>query len=182
MNKNLKINELNQLKKGDAVFRKDEPILCIGIVIQGSLRFENGGVIRTAAKGAMVSITDLFFGKSLGDYTAAEDTYLYTFPVKDTAALENFLSSNPDYRGIVVHSMAVELAEYLRERERLLALAAGVQERFLNDAEEKPPKELFPLKCDADKVSNYQEYAKNPLRDSQKILLQQQTYGILPDR
>lgn len=160
MNKNLKINELNQLKKGDAVFRKDEPILCIGIVIQGSLRFENGGVIRTAAKGAMVSIADLFFGKSLGDYTAAEDTYLYTFPVKDTAALENFLSSNPDYRGIVVHSMAVELAEYLRERERLLALAAGVQERFLNDAEEKPPKELFPLKCDADKVSNYQEYAK----------------------
>ena len=49
MNKNLKINELNQLKKGDAVFRKDEPILCIGIVIQGSLRFDFGGVIRTAA-------------------------------------------------------------------------------------------------------------------------------------
>lgn len=155
----LKVNALNPLPKGSVVFRKGDPIRCIGILMKGSIKMTGGGIHRIAEKGAMIAVADLFCGSYLCDYTVEEDAVLYPFSVNDSGRLEEFLSSNADYRGIVVHSMAVELSDYLKERESLLQFASQIQEQFVHGAKE-PLEEAYKLQCRDDMVANYKEYAK----------------------
>ena len=154
----LKINALNHLQKGTVIFRKGESIHCIGAVLQGSVRILSSGIQRIAQKGAMIGLSDLFYGRYLCSYLVEEDAVIYPFSITDRKALEEFLYQKPEYRGIAVYSMAVELSEFLNERERLLSFAGEQYERLKKQGE--PPDELFSLHSSADKISNYQEYAK----------------------
>ena len=99
----LRMKELNQLKKDTVLFEQGSPVRCIGIVIKGSVMVQSGGIRRIAGKGAMLGVSDLFFQEYLGDYIVTEDTFFYAFPAENAGEWENFLESNPDYRGIAVH-------------------------------------------------------------------------------
>lgn len=154
----LRMNALNQINEGTVFLKKGDPVFCIGIVMKGSVLVKSHGISRIAKKGDMVAVSDLFSDQYIGDYSALEDTILYAFSVKNEKQLNDFLGSNAEYRGIIVYSIAKELAEYLGEREKLLKIAENMHDYFEGE-EDRNPKQLFCLKCDKKKVCNYREYA-----------------------
>lgn len=172
----LKGNELNQLEKGTVLFKKGEQVRFFGMIAKGSIRIAGSGIFRIARAGAIVGIADLFYSEYLSDYTAEEDTVFYAFRAIDSGLLESFLNSNFDYRGIVVHSMKRELADYLKEHEALLKRAAGlymdlkemysaasedgVSDKMVQKLLEEEPQDAFALSCEEKKLAYYQECAK----------------------
>ncbi len=159
----LKMNNLNQLEKDAVLFEKGRPIRCIGALIQGSVRIEGGGMSRIARKGSMLAVSDLFFGQYTGNYIVEENAVVYTFSVTDTASLGKFLEQNADYRGIIVHSIAGDLLEYLNGRERLLKFAAEVRDCLDADDGKGLAEEWFTLECEEEKLASYRECASIPL-------------------
>ena len=174
----LKMNELNQLEKGTILFQKDAPVSCIGILMRGKIRFWNGGICKTINKGAVISIADLYFQKYMGDYVIEEDAVFYPFAVNSVELLKSFLNSNAEYRGIVIHSMAAELAEDLKERKMLLDFAAEMHSKFVSDETETLPEKIFQLECSDDKIANYQEYAKVLLDVHKKFYYNSKTMAL----
>ena len=172
----LKGNELNHLARGTKLFKKGERISFIGMVVKGSIGIWNEGIKRTAKNGQMIALTDIFADEYIGDYITEEDTIFYAFPAFDAESLERFLNSNFDYRGIVVHSMELELADYLEERENLLnkamdfyrhlrkhyelAIKEGMTEDIPKEFLKQLPNNLLDLECGEQKINYYRECAK----------------------
>ena len=172
----LKGNELNQLEKGTVLFKKGEQVRFFGMIAKGSIRISGSGIQRIVKAGSMIGIVDLFCNEYLSDYTAEEDTVFYAFRAIDSELLESFLNSNFDYRGIVVHSMEQEFADYLKEREHLLVAAAklyndlkelysaesqnGTSDRMIQKLLEEEPKDAFSLACGEKKAAYIRERAK----------------------
>lgn len=171
----LKGNELNQFEKGTVLFKKGEQVRFFGMIAKGSIRISGSGIQRIAGQGAMVGIVDLFYSEYLSDYIAEEDTIFYAFRAIDPGLLQSFLNSNFDYRGIAVHSMEQELADYVNERALLLEKAEGMYEtlrELYGPAEdvagdkaiqrllEESPKDAFPLACGEKKLAYYLESGK----------------------
>lgn len=164
----LKMNELNQLGKGTKLFSKDEAIKCIGMIIKGSIRIQGNGIRRTAKKGEIIAVPDMYVNQYLADYITEEDTVFYAIPAVNSGLLDTFFTNNADYRGIVVYSMALELADYIIERENLLGFATKVFEHCGNGGEDEVPRVLFQLESGEDRVSCYEEFTKIPLEIHKK--------------
>ncbi len=174
-----RMKELNQLKKDTVLFEQGSPVRCIGIVIKGSVMVQSGGIRRIAGKGAMLGVSDLFFQEYLGDYIVTEDTFFYAFPAASAGEWENFLESNPDYRGIAVHSAAVEFAEYVREKEALCRFAADLKGYFeQNHVTEELAKEDTALPFQKAQIANYRETAKVPLEIHKKYYFESREMAL----
>ncbi len=175
MNTILKMNELNQLQKGALLFKQKEPVDCMGILIQGKIRFWNQGICRIIEKGSVISVADLFFQEYLGNYVVEENAIFYAFPICSKDLLKSFLNSNADYRGIIVHSMAMELYKCLKEEERLLEFASNMYEKYKTNEQSDSPESMFQIKCPKDKLANYFEYVQVPLELHKKFFYNSKT-------
>lgn len=173
----LKGNELNQLEKGTVLFKKGEQVRFFGMIAKGSVCIKGSGIQRIATKGMMIGLTDLFYSEYLSDYVVEEDAVFYAFRAIDAGLLESFLNSNFDYRGIVVHSMELELFACFRERQQLLEQAGKLYEGFkelygsaedvagdkvIQQLLEEEPQDAFALACGEKKLAYYLECAKVP--------------------
>lgn len=175
----LEANNLNQIEKDTLLFKKGEKVSFTGWIIKGSIRVENNGVNRIAKAGEMVAIPDVFADEYLGDYTTDEYTIFYSFPTCDMDSLQNFMSSNKEYLGIIIDSVAKEFSDYLREQEHFLnraielylflqkhyeaALGEGMQEEAPEEFLKKRPSEMFELGIEEHKIAYYREFNKVPL-------------------
>lgn len=164
----LKMNELNQIGKGVRLFSKDEGIRCIGMIVKGSIRIHGNGMLRIAKKGEIIGIADMYEKQYLADYITEEDAIFYAIPVINNSLLDAFMVNNVDYRGIIVHSMALELTDYLNERENLLGLATKVYEHCGDGSEETIPRAAFQLECSEEKVAGYRDIKNIPLEVKKK--------------
>lgn len=175
----LEANNLNQIEKDTLLFKKGERVSFIGWIIKGSIRVENDGVKRIAKAGEMVAIPDVFADEYLGDYTTEEYTIFYSFPTYDIDSLQNFMSINKDYLGIIIDSVGKEFADYLEEQEHLLnraielylflekhyeiAIKDGMSEEVPEKFFENHPNEMFELETEEHKIAYYREFNKVPL-------------------
>lgn len=175
----LEANNLNQIEKDTLLFKKGEKVSFTGWIIKGSIRVENNGVNRIAKAGEMVAIPDVFADEYLGDYTTDEYTIFYSFPTCDMDSLQNFMSSNKEYLGIIIDSVAKEFADYLREQEHFLnraielylflqkhyetALEEGMREEAPEEFLKNRPSEMFELGIEEHKIAYYREFNKVPL-------------------
>lgn len=156
----LKMNELNQLKKGDK-------LPCPGILVKGTVQMQRGRISKTVQGGSMVGIFDLFDEEYPTKWIVAEDTFFYAFLIKDEKSLEVFFQSNPDYRGIAVYSLAKELAAFFEERKHILQTALEIEKLFKMDMEGFL-EDISKLNCDEEKISNYLDYANVSLENHKK--------------
>lgn len=175
----LEVNNLNQIEKDTLLFEKGERVSFVGWIIKGSIRIENHGVKRIAKAGELIAIPDVFADEYLGNYTTDEYTIFYAFPTYDTESLQNFMSSNKEYMGIIIDSVVKEFANYLEEQEHLLNRAielylflekhyeiiikAGMDEEIPEYFFEKHPIEMFKLETEEHKIAYYREFNKVPL-------------------
>lgn len=175
---NLKMNGLNRLKKGDE-------ISCLGIIVQGRVQIQRGGMLRIAQKGDLIGIFDSLISEYPASAVVLEDTFLYAFSVSpvslgtgqtDKAAslysaeegtLGAFFKSNPDYRGIAVYSAALELADFFKKRKEFFQTASDIRDQLNADADDSL-ESLSNLNCSEDKLSNYLEYAQVSLENHKK--------------
>ncbi len=156
----LKMNELNQLKKGDK-------LPCPGVIVRGTVQMQRGKIIKTVQGGSMVGIFDLFAEEYSTKWIVAEDTFFYAFMIKDETSLEAFFQSNPDYRGIAVYSLAKELEVFFEERKRILQAAFEIESLFKMDMEGFL-EDIAKLNCSEEKMSNYLDYANISLDNHKK--------------
>lgn len=156
----LKMNELNQLKKGDK-------LPCPGVIVRGTVQMQRGKIIKTVQGGSMVGIFDLFAEEYPTKWIVAEDTFFYAFMIKDETSLEAFFQSNPDYRGIAVYSLAKELEVFFEERKRILQAAFEIESLFKMDMEGFL-EDIAKLNCSEEKMSNYLDYANISLDNHKK--------------
>lgn len=175
----LEANNLNQIEKDTLLFKKGDKISFIGWIIKGSIRMENHGVKRIAKAGEMIAIPDVFADEYFGDYTTDEYTIFYAFPAYDTESLQNFMSSNKEYLGIIIDSVVKEFVNYLEEQEHLLnrvielylflkkhyeiAVKTGMDEEVPEEFFEHHPSQMFELETEEHKIAYYREFNKIPL-------------------
>lgn len=175
----LEANNLNQIEKDTLLFKKGDRVSFIGWIIKGSIRVENHGVKRIAKAGEMIAIPDVFADEYLGDYTTDEYTIFYAFPACDTESLQNFMSSNREYLGIIIDSVAKEFVNYLEEQEHLLnraielylffekhyeiAVKSGMEEEVPEEFFKHHPRQMFELETEEHKIAYYREFNKIPL-------------------
>ena len=76
---NLKMNGLNRLKKGDE-------ISCLGIIVQGRVQIQRGGMLRIAQKGDLIGIFDSLISEYPASAIVLEDTFLYAFSVSPASS------------------------------------------------------------------------------------------------
>ena len=163
MNTILKMNALNQLKKGDR-------ISSTGIIVKGTVCMHRGRISRIAQKGSIIGIFNIFAKEYPTEWIVMEDTFFYSFSIKDEKSLEDFFKSNPDYRGIAVYSMAKELAGIFEEREGIRQTALEIRD-FMNQDMEGFLEEALQLDCSEEKLSNYLEYANVSLEITKNIII-----------
>lgn len=174
----LKMNELNQLKKGDT-------ISCFGIIIKGSIQMQRGGMVRIARKGDLIGIFDSVMEEYPVRAVVLEDTILYAFSASpgqsgtansdktaseyltEKGILGSFFKSNPDYRGIAVYSAAQELEDFFQKREELLQTASDIKTLLKADAKDFS-ESVLNLNCSRDKLFNYLDYARISLENHKK--------------
>lgn len=184
MKVNLETNALNHLKEGITLFKKNDPISFMGLIIQGSIRIENSGIMRTAKAGDMIGIVDIFASEYVCNYTTIEKTVFYAFPAKDIGSIENFMNSNKDYRGILIDSLTREFLQYIADREYLLnwtkemvlflkrhydnARKEGMREVIPEEFLETLPEDILEIDYDEQKILFYQDCAVIPLEVKKK--------------
>lgn len=101
----LKTNEMNEVAKGTLLFAEGEPVELICVVLKGRVELYNDSCRIPLTNGAFLGIQDLYMGRWLCSCIAVEDTILYAFPSQGLNTLDNVLSANKDYRGLLSYSV-----------------------------------------------------------------------------
>ncbi len=98
-------NAVNQFSKGSKIYTEGETVYSIGMIVKGRVLIHNEGARIVAGSGSFLGINDLYYGKYLSTYTAADDLLLYVFPISSSEELDTILSANKDYHGFMVASL-----------------------------------------------------------------------------
>jgi hypothetical protein len=97
-------NAVNQFSKGSKIYTEGEAVFSIGMIVKGRVLIHNEGAKIVAGSGSFLGLNDLYHGKYLSTYTAADDLLLYVFPINSIEELDTILSVNKDYHGFMVAS------------------------------------------------------------------------------
>lgn len=139
----IKVNTINQIPKGIAIFRENEPASYVCVLVKGSILVKSDFAKVVLPVGSFFGVCDLSKGYYIADYIAAEDSILYAFAVKDKATLRVMLGeNNKDYRGLMVNTMTRYFYELLRTSKEYYKLAS----------------ELYQLSKDS--YTKYKEYCR----------------------
>lgn len=106
----MKINSINQFKKGNLIFKEGDFISAIGLIVKGRVLIYNEGMKMIVNSGSFLAINDLKIGKYQNTYIAFEDTIIYAFDGSKETSLKDLLTSNKDYNGLLVASYAIKVS------------------------------------------------------------------------
>ncbi len=175
-------NAVNQFLKGTVIFKEEEPVYYIAMVIKGRVLISNQGSRMVVGSGAFLGINDLYTGRFQSTYTAVDDLMLYAFPMERREAMETVLAVNKDYHGFMVASFYKMINELEQIYQGILRNGAELYQ-FLDSTYQKYQEQsnrlgikakeserlsaLVPLESDLelirDRINYYVECNKLPL-------------------
>ncbi|MBE5960406.1 MAG: Crp/Fnr family transcriptional regulator [Lachnospiraceae bacterium] len=123
MRSELKPNAVNQIPKGNLIFQEGEAVEQICLILKGHVSMMNAGIKTVLSSGSFIGSNDIFIGRYLVDYTAKDDVMLYVFPAEGPESLQEILSINKDYSGLMILYLSNYLREVYKGRENLANLA-----------------------------------------------------------
>lgn len=163
MSIDLKPNTVNQVVKGTTMFTHDETVGYICLILKGRVMVKSKGVITLLTPGCFIGINDLFIGRYLSDYVAADELALYVFSAEGTKTVENILATNKDYGGLMVYSLCNYLNNLVGIKETMKKQAKSVYEFIKLQYERygKIGKEEGMSTITMPQVENLQEYEES---------------------
>lgn len=178
----LKVNGKNVVKKGEVIFKQNENVTQVGIVLSGKVLMQNEWLKLIRPQGSFIALNDISQEAYGASYTAMEDSVVYALPVSGTDALHSIVSRNTDYRAIMIASQFKYVVDMYRVRSELLdrayhlyqfaqtsyqeynmlCMAFGLQAIPIDELENMQPYEAI-QDINSDKMDYYSEAAKIPL-------------------
>lgn len=98
----LRKGEVNKIAKNTCIFRENEEINYVGLVVKGHIVLHNEGIKTMVASGSFLGLNDLYQGKYLFNYIAADDALVYVFEANSFEHIEEILSVKKEYAGFVI--------------------------------------------------------------------------------
>ena len=98
----VKMNAMNLIPKGEALFEKGMSSDGVFVVLKGKGRLATSNVSLPVMSGDFLGIWDMYAGSYSGTCTATEDMTVYALPAKTPADLRMMLEGNKEYGGRVV--------------------------------------------------------------------------------
>ncbi len=115
MGMKINYNAVNQAEKGTVIYAANDQVDSICIILKGRVLAVNSGTKILFGSGSFLGITDLYRERFLNSYIAYDDLTFYCFPIKRKEDLIDIISSNKDYKGLIVAS----LVKYLNEADKI---------------------------------------------------------------
>lgn len=171
MGAQLKLLTVNQLEKGTVIYREEESIDNISLVVKGRVLVNNQGAKVLVGSGSFLGITDLHVGKFINSYIAYDDVIVFTFPIQNMNELDKVLSINKDYHGLMVASLHRHIVELDKIYTSLYTMAKELfmfldkKQKEYVDLSRKYKNKLTPI-TDLDDIA---EYDSDYIVDTNKI-------------
>lgn len=101
----LKMNAVNQIPGGTIIYREKDEVQSVCLVLKGRVLIQRKGIRTIVGSGNFLGICDLYSGKYDVTYQAVEAVSVYTFLVNSPEQIEDILSKNSEYGGLMVASI-----------------------------------------------------------------------------
>lgn len=125
----LNMNAVNQIPGGTVIYREKDAVQSVCLVLKGRVLVQRKGVRTVVGSGNFLGICDLYSGKYDVTYQAIEDVSVYTFLVNSPEQIEDILSRNNEYGGLMVASINKYIKD-IRAIEALLTNCASSMYRM----------------------------------------------------
>lgn len=132
MKKTINLNAINQFAKGNIIYKADELMTSIALVIKGRVQIQHEGASYIVGPGSFLAVSDVLHGCYQSTYTAIEELSVYMFAVDHRDDLENIISMNKDYNGFIIMSLNRVISELGRIYKDILKQGHGLY-NFLID-------------------------------------------------
>lgn len=160
MNNKLNMNAVNQLNKGDSIYFEHDSVYSIALVIKGRVAIQNKGINLIVGSGSFIGINDLYAGRYQSNYTAQDELLIYVFSVDKEEDLDNVLTINNDYHGLMVMTLNRMIYDLNQSYDIMLKYHKKLS-RFITDSYEDYVSTANRLGYEAkkeDKYYNIQEF------------------------
>lgn len=128
----LKIDGLNEIKKGKKIYSIGEEINSISIVISGRvLAFELGSKF-VCMPGSVLGINDLDKDSYEMNYMAVDDVQLYTLNIRNSDEIIELLDESVEYRYKIINGLNCEITELYKIYCEYEKMASGLKV-FMNN-------------------------------------------------
>lgn len=107
----LKVNTVNQIAKGVAIYSEGETVETVCLVLKGRVLVEKRGVHLVIGSGNFLGVSDLEEGTYGVTYTAFDNAIVFPFAVRESVDIENIVAANKEYGSLMVAS----LSKYIKE-------------------------------------------------------------------
>lgn len=114
----IKPNAVNNIAKGQALFKEGQPIEYIFALMKGKVLLENKGMRILFGAGSFLGVADLNKDTYITSCIAAEEVTVFAFQLNQKEELLKILEANRDYRGL----MAGSLSKYVNDLANLCEL------------------------------------------------------------
>ncbi len=104
-------NAVNQFSKGTEIYTEGDSVQSIALIIKGRILVHNDGAKFIVNSGVFLGLGDLFSGVCQSTCTALDDAILYIYSISRVEELEEILSANKDYHGLMVASQSRMILE-----------------------------------------------------------------------
>ena len=134
---------MNQLMKDTIIFQEQEVVTHICLILKGHIIARNQGSKVIFSQGSIIGIPDLYIGRYLCEYIAAEDAVIYPFPIKKASDMDAILSKNTEYHGLIIASLVnqikdlTEIENKLKEcADNLFSFATEKYQKYIDYAQQ----------------------------------------------
>lgn len=133
---NLNLNGVNEITKGSFLYEQNQKVTTVSLILKGRVLVYNNGVKTLMGSGSFVGISDFYQGSFVSNYIAYDNLVIYVFPMNQVEDIENILTGNKDYCGLMVAYLNKYLSE-LNKTETLLRKCADRLYLFIKEQHEK---------------------------------------------
>ncbi len=125
MAENLNMNGTEHIPKGTVIFREEEPVQSVALVLKGQVQLAAKGIRLTLGSGNFLGMYDLTRSVHSFSYKALEDTMICRLPISKWEQAEKVLEQQKQYRGLYVTSLNFFIADLYQ---KFVKLQDGVRQ------------------------------------------------------
>jgi len=129
-------NSSLQIEKGSFIYRQNEKVDSISIVLKGKVSIQNGFIRSVVGVGSVLGITDLFTGVYQSDYIACEETVVTRVPIGTIDELIVFCENSKAYSSHIISFLSRYIQVLFNTQQNIYDVILNFS-KFLNETYEE---------------------------------------------